>query len=107
MRTHVGRGEVCGWSGDGEWCECMRACVGGGGVCGCACGRRCLHVCVRFGVCVIGVCQLESEQARCGGRSCDGGRRAALDVADDIGVRVRLYGVMGCVGLVVCVMMVC
>ena len=57
---------------------------------------------VWFGVCVIGVCQLESEQARCGGRSCDGGRRAALDVADDIGVRVRLYGVMGCVGLVVC-----
>ncbi len=46
-------------------------------------------------VCVIGVCQLELERARCGGRSCDGGRRAALDVAEDIGVRVRLYGVMG------------
>ena len=59
-------------------------------------------MCVWFGVCVIGVCQVESEPARCGGRSCDSGRRAALDVADDIGVRVRLYDVMGCVGLVVC-----
>ena len=39
--------------------------------------------------------QLEWERPRCGGRSCDGGRRAALDVADDIGVRVRLDGVMG------------
>ncbi len=72
-------------------------CVADGGAC----------MCVRFGVCVIGVCQLEGELAWCGGRSCDGGRRAALEVADDIGVRVRLYGMMGCVGLVVCVMMVC
>ncbi len=48
----------------------------------------CLHVCV------IGVCQLEWERARCGGWSCDGGRLAALDIADDIVVRVRLYGVM-------------
>ena len=59
-------------------------------------------MCLWFGVCVIGVCQVEWERPRCGGRSCDGGRRAALEVADDIGVRVRLYGVMGCVGLVVC-----
>ncbi len=85
-----------------EWCECECGFVDGDGVCGCACVRWCLHVCVRFGVCVIGVCQLGWERARCGGRSCDGERRAALDVADDIGVRVRLYGVMGCVGLVVC-----
>ncbi len=54
--------------------------------------------------CVLGVCfvclvcgvrQVEWEQARCGGRSCDGGRRAALDVAEGIGVRVGLDGVMG------------
>ncbi len=53
--------------------------------------------------CVIGVwCgarQLELQRPRsgprCGGRSCDGGRLAALDVADDVGVRVRLDGVMG------------
>jgi hypothetical protein len=42
-----------------------------------------------------GLRQLEGEQAWCGGRCCDGGRRAALDVADDIGVRVRVDGVMG------------
>ncbi len=42
---------------------------------------------------VFGVCQLELEQSWCGGWSCDGGRRAALDVAVDIGVRVRLNGV--------------
>ena len=53
-------------------------------------------------VCVVWcVCQLEWEQRRCGGRSCDGERRAALDVADDIGVRARLDGVMGCVVVVV------
>jgi hypothetical protein len=45
--------------------------------------------------CVSGVCQLEQERPRCGGRSCDCGRPAALDVAEDIGVRVRLDGVMG------------
>ena len=55
-------------------------------------------MCVRFDVCVIGVCQVEWELARCEGRSCDGGRRAALDVADDIGVRVRLDDVMGVCG---------
>ena len=44
---------------------------------------------------ICGVRQLDWERPRCGGRSCDGGRRAALDVADDIGVRVRLDGVMG------------
>ena len=42
-----------------------------------------------------GVRQVGWEQARGGGRICDGGRRAALDVADDIGVRVRVDGVMG------------
>jgi hypothetical protein len=52
-------------------------------------------------VCVIGVCQLELERPRCGGRSCDGGCLGALEVADDIVVRVRVCGVMGCVGLVV------
>ena len=63
--------------------------------------------CVCYGVCGVwcdvwcGVRQLEWELPRCGGRSCDGGRRAALDVADDIGVRVRLGAVMGCVGLAV------
>ncbi len=64
----------------------------------CECVLRTVVLDVRFGVCLIGVCQLESEQARCGGRSCDGGRRAALDVAEDIGVRVRLDGVMGVCG---------
>ena len=95
MRTHVGLGKVCGWSGDVEWCGCECGCVDGDGVCGCvfAYGGACM--CVWFGVCVIGVCQLAWERPQCGGRSCDGGRRAALDVADDIGVRVRLDGVMG------------
>ena len=62
----------------------------------CVCGRWC-WMCVRCGVgCVwCGVRQLELERPRCGGRSSDGGRRAALDVADDIDVRVRLDGVMG------------
>ena len=64
-------------------------------------------VCEVWCVCVIGVCQVESKCSRRGGRSCDGGRHAALDVAEDILVRVRLYGVMGCVGLVVRVMIVC
>ncbi len=50
--------------------------------------------CLVFGV-WCGMRQLEWEPPRCGGRSCDGGRRAAHDVADDIGVRVRLDGVMG------------
>ncbi len=52
---------------------------------------------VWFGVwlCVwCGVRQVERERPRCGWRICDGGRRAALDVADDIGVRVRVDGVM-------------
>ena len=44
-----------------------------------------------------GVCQLEEEPPWSGGRSCDGERRAALDVADDIVVRVMLDGVMRCV----------
>ncbi len=45
--------------------------------------------------CVCCVCQLESQQARSGGRSCDGGRRAALEVAEDTGVRVRPDAVLG------------
>ncbi len=52
---------------------------------------------VVFGV-WCGAHQLELQRPRCGGRSCDGGRRAALDVADDVGVRVRLDGVMGVCG---------
>ena len=59
----------------------------------CDCGRWYLHV--WFGVCVIGVCQLEWELPRCGLWSCDGRRRAALNVADDIAVRVRLDVVVG------------
>jgi hypothetical protein len=82
--------EVCGGLGDVEWCECECGCVCDGYMC------VCLRTCVR---CVLGVwCgvrQLAWDRPRCGGRSCDGGRRAALDVADDIGVRVRLDGVMG------------
>jgi hypothetical protein len=35
---------------------------------------------------VIGVCQLEWERPRCGGWSCDDGRRAALDIAKDIDI---------------------
>ncbi len=54
-----------------------------------------LDVCQVCVWCVFGVRQVECEQAQCGGRSCAGGRRAALDVADDIGVRVGLDGVMG------------
>jgi hypothetical protein len=90
---------VGGWSGYVEWCECECVWVGGGAVfvCLCLCGRWCLHVCVVFAcACVIGVCQLELERPRCGGWNCDGGRRAALDIADDIEVRVRVCGVMGC-----------
>jgi hypothetical protein len=69
-------------------------------MCLCVCGLWCLHVCVL--VCVIGVCQLRLQQAWWGGRSCDGRRRAALEVADDIGVRVRVDGVMGVWGRCVC-----
>ncbi len=65
--------------GVGVW---VWVCVFGDGGVGCVC------------VCV---CQLEPQRPRfrCEGRSCDGGRRAALDVADDIEVRVRLAGVVG------------
>ncbi len=87
--------EVCGGVGDVEWCECecwMRrwweyVCV---------CLRRWCLMCVRcaFGV-WYGVRQLEFEYPWCGGWGCDGRRRAAPDVADDIEVRVRLDGVMG------------
>jgi hypothetical protein len=89
--------EVCGGLGDVEWCECECGCEGWWEY-----GYLCLFAdggvgCVRFGVFGVwcGVRQVEWEQARCGGRSCDGGRRAALDVAVDIGVRVGLDGVMG------------
>jgi hypothetical protein len=51
--------------------------------------------CVCVGCVVWCVRQLEPQRPRCGGRSCDGRRRAALDVAEDIGVRVGLDGVMG------------
>ena len=72
MRMRWEYGYVCVFADGGGW-MCVRC------VCGVLCGVR----------------QLEWEQARCGGRSCDGGRRAALDVAEDIEVRVRLDGVMG------------
>ncbi len=55
----------------------------------------CGVVCVSLSVVVVGILIVGCERPRCGGRSCDGGRLAALDVADDIEVRVRLDGVMG------------
>jgi hypothetical protein len=89
---------VC-FLGHVEWCECECGCVGGGGsmgMCvfadggvGCVCGVWCDI----FVWC--GVRQLEQQQPRCGGRSCDVGRRAAFDVAEDVAVRVGLDGVMG------------
>ena len=91
--------EVCGCLGDVEWCEWECGCGCGGSMGMCVCLRTVvLDVYgVVFGV-WCGVRQLECEQPWCGGRSCDGGRRAALDVADDIEVRVRLDGVMGVSG---------
>jgi hypothetical protein len=73
MRMRWEYGYVCVFADGGGW-----MCV--------VCGVVCVVWCVR---------QVEFEQARCGGRSCDGGRRAALDVAEDIEVRVWLDGVMG------------
>jgi hypothetical protein len=43
---------------------------------------------------VFVLCQFDRKPPRCGGRSVYGGRRAALDVADDVGVRVRVDAVM-------------
>ena len=76
--------EECGCEGGWEYgCMCVFADGGVGWVSRMVVGVWC------------GVRQVFLEQAWSGGRSCDCERRAALDVADDIGVRVRLDGVMG------------
>jgi hypothetical protein len=96
LRVCMRGAEVCGGLGDVEWCDCECGCVCGGSVCICVCLQTVVFDVIWFVFGVwCGVCQLEWEQTWCGGRSCNGGRRAALDVADDVGVRVRLDGVMG------------